>query len=394
MRGGGEEGEMREQILESAVLLLIAVLAISTASAQVTVSIGDIEASPGESITAPIMIYDVTDYGTGTIKVTYDPSVVHVTDVASTADSEVVAWSVDNKTGYVSISAWNLMGVSGDISFADVTFKAVGSPGDSSDLNIEIKTLKDTSYKDIPATPVNGSFKISIPTSPTPPPPAQIDLFFLIDGSGSIDAANFTLQLEGLAYAINDSTVIPQDGSVSVCVIQFSDYARLEIPRTIITNKSVADAVAAKILNITQIGGMTNMSGAFEVAIANLPSDLSGRQVIDLSTDGRPTAGYDPMIARDAALAAGFDEVNTMGVGEDIDETLLKNLAYPQPPDDAPGFYMYVENYQEFKEGIRDKIRMEIRPVAVPTMTPIGIAVLIGMLSVIATIAIMRKRKE
>ena len=385
---------MRKQILESSVLLLIAVLAISTASAQVTVSIGDIEASPGESITAPIMIYDVTNYGTGTIKVTYDPSVVHVTDVASTADSSVIAWSVDNKTGYVSISAWNITGISGNISFADVTFKAVGSPGDISDLNIEIKTLKDTSYKDIPATPVNGSFEISIPTSPTPSP-AQIDLFFLIDGSGSIDAANFTLQLEGLAYAINDSTVVPQDGSVSVCVIQFSDYARLEIPRTIITNKSVADAVSAKILNITQIGGMTNMSGAFEVAIANLPPDLSGRQVIDLSTDGKPTAGYDPMIARDAALAAGFDEVNTMGVGEDIDETLLKNLAYPQPPDDAPGFYMYVENYQEFKEGIRDKISMEIHgPVAVPTMTPIGIAVLIGMLSVIATIALMKRRSE
>ena len=41
------------------VLFLLAVF-ISAASAQVTVSIGDIEASPGESITAPIMIYDVT----------------------------------------------------------------------------------------------------------------------------------------------------------------------------------------------------------------------------------------------------------------------------------------------------------------------------------------------
>ena len=139
---------------------------ILPASAKTVVSIGDIEASPGESITAPIMIYDVTNYGTGTIKVTYDPSVVHVTDVASTADSSVIAWSVDNKTGYVSISAWNMMGVSGNISFANVTFKAVGSPGDVSDLNIEIKTLKDTSYKDIPATPVNGSFKIQV-SSPT-----------------------------------------------------------------------------------------------------------------------------------------------------------------------------------------------------------------------------------
>ena len=141
-------------------------LILLPASAKTVVSIGDLEASPGESITAPIMIYDVTDYGTGTIKVTYDPSVVHVTDVASTADSTVIAWSVDNETGYVSISAWNLMGVSGDILFANVTFKAVGSPDDVSNLNIEIVTLKDASYKDIPATPLNGSFRILVP-SPT-----------------------------------------------------------------------------------------------------------------------------------------------------------------------------------------------------------------------------------
>ena len=139
---------------------------ILPASAKTVVSIGDIEASPGESITAPIMIYDVTNYGAGTINITYDPSVVHVTDVASTVDSDVVAWGADNVTGCVSISAWNITGISGNISFANVTFNAVGSPGEYSSLNIEIKTLKDISYKDIPATSVNGLFKIQVP-SPT-----------------------------------------------------------------------------------------------------------------------------------------------------------------------------------------------------------------------------------
>ena len=146
------------------IFLLFFSLLILPASAQVTVSIGDLTAYQNESITAPIMINNVTIYGTGTIKVTYDPSVVHVTDVASTADSTVAAWNADNETGYVRISAWNMIGVSGDIAFANVTFKAVGSPGDISDLNIEIEMLKDTSLKDIPATPINGSFKVSSPT--------------------------------------------------------------------------------------------------------------------------------------------------------------------------------------------------------------------------------------
>ena len=110
--------------------LLFFSLLILPASAQVTVSIGDLTAYQNESITAPIMINNMTNYGTGTIKVIYDPSVVHVTDVASTADSAVIAWNADNEAGYVRISAWNLTGISGDIAFANVTFKAVGSPDD------------------------------------------------------------------------------------------------------------------------------------------------------------------------------------------------------------------------------------------------------------------------
>ena len=130
-------------------LLFFSLFLILPASAQVTVSIGDIEASPGESITAPIMINNVINYGTGTINLTYDPSVVHVTNVTSTADSPFVTANIDNETGYVLISAMNTMGVSGDIAFANVTFKAVGSPDDVSDLNIEIVTLKDTSFNEL-----------------------------------------------------------------------------------------------------------------------------------------------------------------------------------------------------------------------------------------------------
>ena len=155
---------------EAFIPLLFFSLLILPASAQVTVSIGDLEAYQNESITAPIMINNVTNYGTGTIKVTYDPSVVHVTGVASTADSTVTAWNADNEAGYVRISAWNLTGISGDIAFANVTFKAVGSPEDVSDLNIEIITLKDITYKDIPATPLNGSFKVLTP----PPRPVAV----------------------------------------------------------------------------------------------------------------------------------------------------------------------------------------------------------------------------
>jgi hypothetical protein len=204
---------------------------------------------------------------------------------------------------------------------------------------------------------------------PPPTPATDVDLFFLVDGSGSIGYSDFQLQKEGLAYTIKDSTVIPQDGSVSVCVIQFSDYARLEVPLTTITSQSVADSISANIMAMSQINGWTNMSGAFDLAVANFPSVPAKRQVIDLSTDGIPNKGYDPMIARDAAVSAGFDDVNTLGIGSDIDEALLRNIAHPQPWTKPPGFYTHVSDFQDFHDKMEEKIIKEIRPICEPCVS-------------------------
>ena len=135
-------------------------LAITQASdASTTVSIGNLSSAPGETITAPILICDVENYGTGTINITYDPVVVHVTGVSNGPESTVTAWDANNTMGFVRISAWNIGGVSGDIIFANVTFHTVGSAG-STPLDISVTTLKDIHYADIPVMIRNGSFSI------------------------------------------------------------------------------------------------------------------------------------------------------------------------------------------------------------------------------------------
>ena len=98
------------------------------------------------------------NYGTGAISVTYDPAVVRVASVSSGPDSTAVAWNINNTTGIVTISAWNIGGVSGDIVFANVTFKAVRTG--STPLNISVTTLKDIFQQDITAIIKNGSFTI------------------------------------------------------------------------------------------------------------------------------------------------------------------------------------------------------------------------------------------
>lgn len=203
----------------------------------------------------------------------------------------------------------------------------------------------------------------------------RVDLFFLIDGSQSITQQDFELQKQGLAEAVKDPNVVPQDGTVRVCVIQFSSNASMEVPLTIIDPDN-ASLVADDIMNITQMKGNTNMSGAFRVAIENLPSDSSGIQVIDLSTDGYPTGGDSEENVRNArndALSEGFDVVNTLGVGMDIDQDFLKELAYPQPWQESPGFYVHAEDYHDFMDKIREKIRVEVEGRLVESWTKLDI---------------------
>lgn len=112
------------------------------------------------------MLNDVTDYGTGTIKVTYNPAIAQVTGVEGTSDSSVLAWNADNSAGSVTISGWNINGKTGDVKFADVKFHAVGSSGSSTSLTLEVTTLQDTSYNDISTTLNHGSLSITGSSEP------------------------------------------------------------------------------------------------------------------------------------------------------------------------------------------------------------------------------------
>ncbi|PXF62187.1 MAG: hypothetical protein C4B59_00835 [Candidatus Methanogaster sp.] len=144
--------------------LLILLLSGVACAGATTVSIADATVKPGDVITLPIMIGNITDYGTGTIEIDYNSSVVHVTDVTNGPRSLVAAHNVDNTIGLVEISASNQYGVSGDIIFANVTFKAIRAG--STPLNLTVTLLGDISYNEIPATVSNGSIEIALGSIP------------------------------------------------------------------------------------------------------------------------------------------------------------------------------------------------------------------------------------
>ena len=157
------------KVLSACLLLSFAV----QCCAATTVSIVNTTADPGDVVTVPLMVNNITDYGTGTIDLTYDPSIVHVTGVTGSSDSTVPAFNNDNTAGLTRISALNSDGASGDIVFANVEFTAVGTG--SSPLNIDIDSLYDRSFNAISATVDNGLFTSGdvSSTPPTPTPTAR-----------------------------------------------------------------------------------------------------------------------------------------------------------------------------------------------------------------------------
>lgn len=161
-----------EDFLKRIILLMFISLIFTTQAqaAQTTVSISDVSVESGNDTIATIMLEDITDYGTGTIKVTYDAAIAQVTDVEGSTDSTVLAWNADNNDGSVDISAWNLNGKTGAVVFAYIKFNAVGSNGSSTPLTLVVDTLQDTSYDELLVNLDHGTLSITGDSGPTPTP--------------------------------------------------------------------------------------------------------------------------------------------------------------------------------------------------------------------------------
>jgi len=181
----------------------------------------------------------------------------------------------------------------------------------------------------------------------------QKDLFIVVDSSQNmVDNGFFDLQIDGLVSTIY---AIPQDGTVSVCVIPFSDYAKIEVPLTQITPDTF-NGIATQMRGIVPIAHNTNMSDAF-VKVATIINESSAvaTQIVDISSAGWVTEG-DTMAARQAALDAGLDVINMFGIGESedaINEAFLQSLVYN-------GFYIFAYDPAIIVDKTEEKIRQEV----------------------------------
>lgn len=182
-----------------------------------------------------------------------------------------------------------------------------------------------------------------------------IGLALVVDGSGSISGADWTLQMQGYHNAIE--AAVPTDSTIAISGTQFSTGSAVFQSMTVVTGANRA-AIADNFQGQGQFGGLTCIScgilSAFNDAMASgLQFD---KLIIDVSTDGFWNQGVDPdgpagtAGTAEWAVANGADVVNCLGVGGGADCSFIHGTG---------AFSIAAANFGAFEAALIRKIRRE-----------------------------------
>jgi len=285
-----------ERILFVAAGLALCMLVCApAASAVATVSVGDFAAEPGENITIPIMISNVTDLGGCDINIMYESSVVHVTNVTP-GEMTLLRYTINNGTGWMHANTINITGLDADVIIAYVNLTAVGSEGDSSPLGIVVDQLFDVNFDQINHTVRNGTFTIEKRLDITPPVVA--DVFVSRD---TILSDNGRARTPRTNVSMLRVTVTDDDSGVSSVSIDLSPIGGDAVqPMEQITGSDIWTVTTNAISGINRTHQLTinatdntgNCNDTVEIELTVLRrGDVCRDNVVDM-TDAMRISGY------------------------------------------------------------------------------------------------------
>ena len=188
-------------------------------------------------------------------------------------------------------------------------------------------------------------------------------LILTIDVSNSIDLAEYRLQTDGLADALQDSEIIETmvAGRTTVTVVQWSgvDKQEVSIPWTQMRTALDVERLSRQARLMPRAFVLSDTAPAeaiyFSLQLFDQVSNCA-RRVIDVSGDGTPNGGSDVRNARNAAERAG---VTINGIAIESMGLAITNF-YRSAVITRNGFVMTARTHREYPETIRTKILREI----------------------------------
>ncbi|MGJ8623703.1 MAG: DUF1194 domain-containing protein [Yoonia sp.] len=188
-------------------------------------------------------------------------------------------------------------------------------------------------------------------------------LILTIDVSNSVDVAEYRLQTNGLAQALEDPDVIEAmvAGASHIAVVQWSgaDRQEISIPWTPIRSALDVQSLSqrARLLERAFVLSDTAPAEAINFSLqmfADVPQCL--RRVIDISGDGTPNAGANVREARARAERQGVTinaiAIESLGVA-------ITNF-YREAVITRDGFVMTARTHREYPQTLRKKILREL----------------------------------
>ena len=203
----------------------------------------------------------------------------------------------------------------------------------------------------------------------------DLELVLAVDASSSVSAAEFELQIQGLARAFRDPRVLQAirasgDLGMAVALVQWSDNRKqfLAVDWTLVTGPDGAGAFAEDVADTPRflIGGGTAIGGALKFSMRLLDgNDFRGRRrVIDVSGDGRANQGAHPAQLRDKAVALGIT-INGLAI---LNEDLAVADYYRAHVIGGTGaFVMTANDYESYALAILIKLVREIAGAPIAT---------------------------
>lgn len=207
------------------------------------------------------------------------------------------------------------------------------------------------------------AFAALILTAPAPAIACELALLLAVDVSGSVDAQEYRIQMDGLAAALRDGVVadalVEQQAQVALIQWTGSSRQRQTVPWTALRSYTDVLALADRIEADPRIwrNYSTAIGEALEAARdAFAPVSGCTRRVIDVSGDGKSNEGAEPA-TRLAALRARDITVNAIAI--ETDQTDLTAYFFENLITGPGAFVVTADGFEDYPDQIKRKLQRE-----------------------------------